>query len=90
MYDNEFEVRHDEDGWLTATCTKYVDDLKLGGVKPVLFMEIVPAPEEVFGKLKYNEFKFTNSGVRHPQRIDGRIPMDQDGYIDVLKPIGHP
>ena len=88
-YDHELEVRHDH-GKLTAISAKHVDDIKIGGEPYVIKTHIIPALEEVFGKLKYNETKFTNTGVRHERHADGSVTLDQDEYISALKPISHP
>ena len=49
--------------------------------------ELIPAMEEVFGKLDHTEIEFTNTGVRHRRFSDGAITLDQDDYIRDIKPI---
>ena len=88
-YDREMEVRHDN-GKLVASGTKHVDDIKYGAEPHILWKEIVPALEEVFGKLKINKKTFTNTGVRHSRQDDGTIVTDQDEYILALKTITTP
>ena len=87
-FDREMEVRHDR-GKLVASGTKHVDDIKYGAVPAILWKEIVPALEAVFGELKINKKVFTNTGVRHARQEDGGIITDQDEYISALKPIQH-
>ena len=82
-HDNEFEVRHDQ-GKLTAVATKHVDDVKLGGEKHIIKDEILPELERVFGKLKYHENNFLNTGIQHKRLEDGSITLDQDDYIKAL------
>jgi len=85
-FDREMEVRHDNDKLVASAC-KHVDDIKYGAEPDVLYKVIIPALEEVFGKLKINKNTFTNTGVRHTRQADGTIVTDQDEYIQALKPI---
>ena len=87
--DPELEVKHAEDGRLVAMLSKHVDDIKFGGERAFIDKTIVQL-EKVFGKLAYHEQKFTNTGMRHQVMPDGSIQLDQDEYIQALKPIAHP
>ena len=75
--DPELELRFDQ-GVLVCTCSKHVDDLKFGGREHIIKNEIIPALEEVFGKLKYHEAKFTTVGIRHTHQDNGDVVQDQD------------
>ena len=87
--DPELEIRHDN-GQLVAMIAKHVDDIKVAALPKVIHEDIVPALEEVFGKLSYKERSFVNTGIRHRQLADGSVVMDQDAYIAALKPIVRP
>ena len=46
--------------------------------------------QEVFGTLKEEWYNFTNTGVCHTWQPDGSMVMDQDAYIQTVKPIKSP
>ena len=64
----------------------HVDDLKCGGLKWVLD-ELIQRPEKTFGPLAKQEKEFVNTGIAHKQTDEGDIYMNQDKYIDGLRPI---
>ena len=92
-FDKELEVRHDKDASgvlrISAIAGKHVDDIKIGG-KPSVITQIIDGLEAVFGKLTYSRETFTNTGIRHKLMADHSVQMDQDEYIQALKPIAHP
>ena len=68
---------------------KHVDDIKAGGARPEIehYKKCLP---EVFGELDYREKEFVCTGVRHKQKEDGSVVMDQADYIKTCKPVAHP
>ena len=85
--DPELEVKH-QAGDLVAMMAKHVDDIKMGALRKVMEL-IISEIERHFGKLKYHEGEFTNTGVRHKQLQDGSVRTDQDEYIKAIKPVSH-
>ena len=85
--DPELEVKH-ADGDLVCMLTKHVDDLKIGGLEPVV-NHLVAELEKVFGKLTQHRGTFTNTGIRHVTLSCGSIQCDQDEYLKALCPIVH-
>ena len=43
--------------------------------------------EDTFGPCKLHKQTFTNCGVRHTKLENGDVTLDQDEYIDTLRPI---
>ena len=87
MHDPQLMMLH-KDGQLILITTIHVDDLKIAGLSHEI-KNLIKILEEKFGKLTYNENKFTNCGITHERKPDGSIVMDQDEYIKAFKPI-HP
>ena len=87
MHDPQLMVLHKK-GQLILITAIHVDDLKIAGVSHET-KSLIKILEEKFGKLNYNESKFTNCGIAHERKPDGSIVVDQDEYIKAFKPI-HP
>ena len=87
-YDRELELRSDI-GKISPTSWKHVDDIKLSGLRRNIFGGVIPACEEVFGKLTIHENEFTNTRVRRRRQKDGSIIIDQDENLTALRPITH-
>ena len=86
-YEPQLEVKH-SNGELVSIMAKHVDDVKIGGTRQTI-EPIIACLERTFGKLKYHEKSFTNTGVRHNQLEDGSVETDQDEYLKALQPIVH-
>ena len=87
LLDSELLVLH-QGGRLCFIMSVHVDDLKFAG-EPAVVKRIMAKIEQVFGKLRIIEKSFTNCGIRHSQHEDGSISLDQNQYLDTLKPIIH-
>ena len=69
--------------------TKHVDDLKAGGPRDQI-VRIYKGIERVFGEMKLNWNSFTNCGVKHTQCPRTKeITLDQNHYVQTLRPISH-
>eukprot|EP00959_Pyramimonas_sp_CCMP1952_P295215 6174320-Pyramimonas_sp.AAC.1 len=52
--------------------------------------DYVQRVEKVLGKCKLNKHSYTNCAVRYARNEQGDAIMDQDEYIEQLRPITHP
>ena len=87
--DDQLIIRH-RGGQLDFVAGKHVDDIKIA-CSPETRKEFEAALEKVFGKgeLDITLTNFTNCGVRHQKIADG-YTMDQQEYLEALKPITGP
>ena len=88
LYDSELEFKHRE-GRLVLILVKHVDDIKIAG-EPAEVENLIRHLENGFGKLTYAADSFLNCGLQHVRHPDGSVEMNQDAYIDAMKPIQHP
>eukprot|EP00959_Pyramimonas_sp_CCMP1952_P242450 5067723-Pyramimonas_sp.AAC.1 len=73
-------------GLLTA---KHVDDINMAATEDTID-KCVKFVEEIFGKCKLNKHTCTNCAVRYTKDVDGNVSLDQDEYIQQLRPIRRP
>ena len=88
MFDSELELKHVNEE-LVLMVAKHVDDLKVAG-DPREVDNLIQQLQVEFGKLTLHEDVFTNCGLRHTRLSDGSVQLDQDEYIEAMKPIRHP
>ena len=90
-HDPQLIVRHDKAGNLDFIVALHVDDIKVAR-PPHMLEEFVRCLEKTFGngELDITKDDFTNCGVRHTKTPTGGYEMDQDQYIQALRPIVHP
>ena len=89
-YDPQLIVRHVKSGKLDFIAALHVDDIKVACPEHV-FKEFIKCLEDTFGsgELEITKDNFTNCGVRHVKQPDGGYKMDQDQYVQALRPIVH-
>ena len=88
-YDPELELKVTATGILVLLLVKHVDDLKIAGEAPEVDA-LISYLESGFGKLSYQEGTFTNCGLQHIRMPDGSVQMNQNEYINAMRPIHHP
>jgi hypothetical protein len=79
-YDQEFEVMEN------LQTAKHVDDVNMTGTE-VKIDHYRAEVEKVFGPCKLEKHSFTNCGVRSTMQDNHDVQLDQDEYIDTLRPI---
>ena len=90
--DDEFELHYQCNSGhykLDGMMAKHVDDIKLAGILLVI-EALLYKLYQIFGELKQEWYTFMNTGIQHTLLPDGTMTMDQDAYIQTIKPIRSP
>ncbi|CAE7581720.1 RE1 [Symbiodinium sp. CCMP2592] len=87
--DAELEFLFDDGNRLQMVLVKHVDDLKMIGAKETI-TRFVQHLSATFGPMEIEWGSFTFCGVKHTQRDDMSISLDQMKFLSACKPIVQP